>query len=238
MMRVRSIALFAVLAVLTFSNEALARENYTGSVVAECNVTAGASKNVRASATAPSWLVTELTYVFTPTAGGLPQSINAGSCSGCVVAGSGNKVARFAILPPGAYAVTVNETITNGLQANYQITVPQCTPPSGSGSLTVRKTVINTTGKPILAGGFSVSVNCGKGGTTTTVNVGGAGGNMQTVAPIPIGKTCTIQELTAKAPPDCHWVTTYPQGTTVTIAGQMAYLKEVVNRLVCKGMPN
>jgi hypothetical protein len=225
-----------MLAVLSFSHEVLARENYQGSVVAECNVTAGVSKNVKATITAPNWLVTELTYVFTPSAGGTAQSINAGSCSGCVVAGSGNKAARFAILPPGAYAVTVNETATNGLQANYQITVPQCSGPTGS--LTISKTVINTTGKPILAGGFSVKVNCGKGGTTTTVNVGGASGNMQTVTPIPIGKTCTIEELTPKAPADCYWVTTYPHGTTVTISGQMAYIKEVVNRLVCKGMPN
>jgi hypothetical protein len=225
-------AAFAVLAALMLSHGALAIPNYSGSVVAECTNASGGSTNVTATVTGSQWDVLGLYYTFAPASG--PSIVKTGASG---VSGGNNTVARFAV-PPGSYAVTVRNVSDNAIQnpTPYQITATLC----GQGSLTVKKTVINTTGKPIpVGGGFSIKVSCGQGFPAKTVVLNNANGYMQTVGAIPVGKTCTIQEVTTQqTPPNCNWVTTYPQGTSVTIAGQMGYFKEVVNRLACKGMPN
>jgi hypothetical protein len=133
---------------------------------------------------------------------------------------------HWVISYPGGKSVIVAGQQGYMLEVQNQLECPPI------GSLTIRKIIVNTTGKPTPAGGFSVNVACGHG-ISKTVVLKSANGYQQSVGNIPAGETCTIEELTPDAPKGCQWVTSYPQGTSAYIAGQAAYLREVRNELLC-----
>lgn len=107
----------------------------------------------------------------------------------------------------------------------------------GSGSLTVVKTVINDSGRPIANGAFSVDVACGPNGPNTTLALSSANGFQSSVTGLHPGRTCTINEQAPKAPAGCRWTTTYPLGKGVDIGGSGNRL-EIHNRLNCQSVGN
>lgn len=110
------------------------------------------------------------------------------------------------------------------------------------GTVKVVKTVINDSGGPIANATFAVDVNCGPNGPNITLALSNANNFQDSVMYIPLGRQCTITEQAPKAPPRCHWATTYPQGKNVVISnadkqrdGHPFYQREVRNRLTCLG---
>lgn len=103
------------------------------------------------------------------------------------------------------------------------------------GSITVVKTVINDSGRPMPVGSFAVDVNCGPNGPNTTLALSSANSFQASVMYIPLGRQCSIKEQAPKAPPGCRWLTTYPQGQNVVI-GNLGYQRAVHNRLSCQGV--
>lgn len=87
-----------------------AREYYTGNIVGQCVTVNGATYNVIATVTAPNWVVTELTYTFTPAAAGIKTfDLDAKT--------------RYFSVPPGSYDIAVTNP---GPQGAYKITAPKC----------------------------------------------------------------------------------------------------------------
>ncbi len=217
------LAAIAAFAVPMLPHDALAIENYYGSVVAQCTTTNGVTTNVTATiaAASPNWDITTLTYTF------MPGSIVKSGASGSDPSNPA-KLAHFSV-PPGTYTVTVTNP---GLQGTYTITAMDCSPKRSS--LSVQKTVVNTTSIPTGTTVFPVDVTCNHGAINTTLNLSNAGGLQQSVMNIAVGSICQIQEHPIPAPPGCHWNTTYPHGQSIRIAGFAGYLLPVRNELVCK----
>lgn len=105
------------------------------------------------------------------------------------------------------------------------------------GSLTVVKTVVNESGRPVPNGAFSVDVVCGPGGPNRTFALSAANNFRDSVMYIPPGRTCSINESAPKAPPGCRWSTTYPHGKGVDIS-EFARSLNVHNRLNCQAVGN
>lgn len=103
-----------------------------------------------------------------------------------------------------------------------------------SGSITVVKTVTNTTGKSAPAI-YNVGVTCGANAPNTTVALSSTNNFQQSVVGIPSGSHCTITEQAPVAPATCHWTTTYPQGQSIVTANTN-YQREVHNELTCLGL--
>lgn len=105
------------------------------------------------------------------------------------------------------------------------------------GSLTVVKTIVNQSGRPVPNGAFPVDVVCGPGGPSATLALGSANNFRDSVLYIPPGRTCTINEPAPKAPAGCRWVTTYPQGKGVDIS-EVPRRLDVRNQLNCQAVGN
>jgi uncharacterized protein DUF5979 len=135
-------------------------------------------------------------------------------------------------LPSGTYNLVITTSPGTGgsSSAVYPVTVPVC---AQFGSLTVKKTVLNTTGVSTPSVVFPVDVKCNPGAINTTLNLASANGYQDTVMKIPVGSKCGIQEHAIPAPAGCHWSTTYPHGQSISIAGFAGYLLPVQNELVC-----
>jgi hypothetical protein len=101
------------MAALVAPHEALARQNFTGTVVGECVDYNNVTYNVTATITALNWTLNDVTYVFNPT----PPASQFHS-----QAEPNNRVIHFSV-PPGNYVVNVVS------QATYSITAPDCSPP-------------------------------------------------------------------------------------------------------------
>lgn len=115
----------------------------------------------------------------------------------------------FACNPTDIYMVSVE-----GLQIGNSTTYkngPNFKLSCEGGSITVIKTVINDSGAPIPNGTFAVDVNCGTNGPNTTLALSSANGFQGSVMYIPLGRQCTINEQTPKAPPGCRWLTPIPR---------------------------
>jgi hypothetical protein len=140
--------------------------------------------------------------------------------------------ASFPCNPASTYMVSVegavNSTTTRYRNsANFKLSC-------GSGSLTVVKTVINESGRPVPNGSFPVDVTCGSSGGITTLALTTANGFRDSVMYLPHGVTCFVNEPAPKAPAGCSWTRTYPQGKSVEI-GYTARRLDVHNRLRCQG---
>ncbi len=232
--RLLVVAAMLVGPVLLYSQAANAIPVYTGNVIAQCATINGVTTNATATLTTAGWTMGVMTYTFQP-----GNQTFTGSSG---VDPNNNQVAHFS-LPPGTYTVYVGTPNVPGtpvgpnspdIQATYTIIVASCV--IHNSSLSVRKTVINTTGINTAGTVFPVDVSCAHT-IHTTLNLSNSGGMQQMVSNIPIGSSCSIQEHNIPAPAGCSWSTTYPHGQSITLSGYAGYVLPVQNELVCSKCP-
>ncbi len=235
------LAAIAVFALALMPDRALAIQNYRGGLTGGCVPAIGAATNVTASVTAGgNWNVTVMTYTFVPSNGG--PAITVTGASG-VDPNNGDNA--YFSLPPGSYTVYAGTPNPPGtpvgpnspnIQATYTISAPSCMPVH-TDTLTVRKTVVNTTGVSTAGIVFPVQVSCGHVGPSSTFPLGASNNYSGTLMGIAIGSQCQVQENSVAAPAGCHWVTTYSPGQTVNLTHYAGYIVQVSNELVCTRCP-
>lgn len=132
--------------------------------------------------------------------------------------------------PARLYSIWVKRVGMNTAAFSTQFTI------ACGATITVVKTVVNSSAGPVPNVTFSVTVACGPNGPNTTLALNGANGFENSVRNVAVGRTCLITEQPPPASVGCRWKTIYPQDRGVDIGAAVEYRREVRNELTCLGV--
>ena len=150
---------------------------------------------------------------------------------------------QLAWTTPPLYFPSNSVNIVSGVSSSIIVrNTLECKPGGGSGSLAVKKEVINNTSIPVPASSvYAISASCVSGmspGVVTAMPL--INGGSQTVSPLALNTVCTITE-TPPTPPSIGlvscgapgstlaWTTVLPAPVTVTGPGMTATVQNILN---------